>query len=341
MALARKKSKTQKAIYPHSWRISLIYSMVFLVLLTIFMRVSYLQVFEHANYVSQAQNQRTRTNELVGDRGEIYLQDIKTGEVFPVAVNKRLYDVALDPRLIYTTSVENKARLQDIITRYFPDISSEKVQSILGNTQDQWELIAKNVDESIVKEIQGNSIKGFVFDEKKERFYPENTLAAHVLGFVQKDNLQVGQYGIEQEYNELLKGENGFEKKEIDAKGGWLAIGERQKQSATDGANLILTIDHTIQYKLEETLLKVSEEFKTKRAMGIIMDPKTGEIYAMASNPTFDLNNYGKVQDASIYTNPLISNLYEPGSIFKTFTVGIGLEKKSLLLILFMKIEEK
>jgi cell division protein FtsI/penicillin-binding protein 2 len=108
----------------------------------------------------------------------------------------------------------------------------------------------------------------------------------------------------------------------------WLANTEREKVAAKDGSNIVLTIDHTLQFKLEELLARLASEYKTKAALGILMDPKTGEVFAMASNPSFNLNEYNKVKDIQIYRNPLVSNLYEQGSIFKPITIGIGLDKQ-------------
>jgi len=107
----------------------------------------------------------------------------------------------------------------------------------------------------------------------------------------------------------------------------WLANTEQDKQEAINGSNITLTIDHTLQFKLEEVLAELANEYKTKVALGAIMNPKTGEILAMASNPSFDTNEYNKVDNLSLFNNPVVSSLYEQGSIFKPITVGIGLDK--------------
>ena len=132
---------------------------------------------------------------------------------------------------------------------------------------------------------------------------------------------------MEQYYNEQLKGRVGFASVEAkDRRGVWLANTKIEKEDATNGSNLILTVDHTIQFKLEETLAELSAEFKPKTALGAIMDPKTGDILAMAATPNFDINEYNKVEDIGVFKNPLVENLYEQGSIFKPITVGIGLD---------------
>jgi cell division protein FtsI/penicillin-binding protein 2 len=289
-------------------------------------RAAQLQIIKYADYKVRAEDQHMRESELIGKRGNIYFQDIKLGQNFPVAINRKKYDVIINAKQIDASSEENKTRVREFINQNFPDIDKNRLEEELKKTNKQWYLVAKDVSEETIKPIQDNNIKGFVLDEKLARFYPEKTLGSQVLGFVSRDTLK-GQYGIEQYYNDDLQGENGYQKGERDGQGTWLANTEREKKDAVDGSNIVLTIDHTLQYKLEEVLGALATEYKTKVALGVIMNPKTGDIYAMASNPTFDNNEYGKVEDIKVFQNPLISSLYEQGSIFKPITVGIGLDK--------------
>jgi cell division protein FtsI/penicillin-binding protein 2 len=289
-------------------------------------RAAQLQIIKYADYKVRAEDQHMRESELIGKRGNIYFQDIKLGQNFPVAINRKKYDVIINAKQIDASSEENKTRVREFINQNFPDIDKNRLEEELKKTNKQWYLVAKDVSEETIKPIQDDNIKGFVLDEKLARFYPEKTLGSQVLGFVSRDTLK-GQYGIEQYYNDDLQGQNGYQKGERDGQGTWLANTEREKKDAVDGSNIVLTIDHTLQYKLEEVLGELATEYKTKVALGVIMNPKTGDIYAMASNPTFDNNEYGKVEDIKVFQNPLISSLYEQGSIFKPITVGIGLDK--------------
>jgi stage V sporulation protein D (sporulation-specific penicillin-binding protein) len=320
------KSSTQSRIQYNKMRLGVFIVFIFFLLGGIIARAAQLQIVKYADYKAKAEDQHIRESKLIGKRGNIYFQDLKLGQNFPVAINRKMYDIAIDAKQIEASSEENKIRVRDFINQNFPDIDKNKLEEEIKKTNKQWYLIAKDIPEKTIKPIQDNNIKGFVLDEKLTRFYPEKTLGAQVLGFVSRDSFK-GQYGVEQYYNDELQGENGFEKGERDGKGTWLASTSREKKDAVDGSNIILTIDHTLQYKLEEVLGQLATEYKTKVALGAIMNPKTGDIYAMASNPTFDNNEYGKVADINIFQNPLISSLYEQGSIFKPITVGIGLDK--------------
>lgn len=320
------KSSTQSRIQYNKVRLGVFIVFVFFLLGGIVVRAAQLQIVKYADYKTKAEDQHIRESKLIGKRGNIYFQDLKLGQNFPVAINRKMYDIAIDAKQIEGSSEENKTRVRDFINQNFPDTDKNKLEEELKKPNKQWYLIAKDIPENIIKPIQDNNIKGFVLDEKSARFYPEKTLGAQILGFVSRDTLK-GQYGVEQYYNDELTGENGFEKGERDGRGTWLANTEREKRDAVDGSHIVLTVDHTLQYKLEEVLGELATEYKTKVALGAIMNPKTGDIYAMASNPTFDNNEYGKVEDIKVFQNPLISSLYEQGSIFKPITVGIGLDK--------------
>lgn len=325
-----KKSLTKSsATHRHQYdkvRLGIFICFITLLFGGIITRAAQLQIVKYEEYKVRAEDQHMRESELIGKRGNIFFQDIKLGQNFPVAINRKKYDVIINAKQIDASSEENKTRVREFIHQNFPDIDKNRLEEELKKTNKQWYLVAKDVSEETIKPIQDNNIKGFVLDEKLARFYPEKTLGSQVLGFVSRDTLK-GQYGIEQYYNDDLQGENGYQKGERDGQGTWLANTEREKKDAVDGSNIVLTIDHTLQYKLEEVLGELATEYKTKVALGVIMNPKTGDIYAMASNPTFDNNEYGKVEDIKVFQNPLISSLYEQGSIFKPITVGIGLDK--------------
>jgi stage V sporulation protein D (sporulation-specific penicillin-binding protein) len=320
------KSSTQSRISYNKVRLGVFIVFIAILFGGIIARAAQLQIFKYAEYKAKAEDQHIRESELIGKRGNIYFQDLKLGQNFPVAINLKKYDVIINAKQIDASSEENKTKVRDFIYQSFPDIDKNKLEEELKKTNKQWYLVAKDIPEETIKPIQDNNIKGFVLDEKLARFYPEKTLGAQVLGFVSRDSLK-GQYGVEQYYNNDLAGENGFEKGERDGKGTWLANTAREKKDAVDGSHIVLTIDHTLQYKLEEVLGQLSTEYKPKVALGAIMNPKTGDIYAMASNPSFDNNEYGKVEDIKVFQNPLVSSLYEQGSIFKPITVGIGLDK--------------
>lgn len=329
MAIRVPKYKSMQQISYSKWRLG-IFCFIFVFLFgAIIARAVQLQIIDHQEYKEKAEGQHIRESKLIGKRGNIYFQDLKLGSQFPVAINRKMYNVGIDAKQIAASSAENKEKVMSFIEANFPDRDKERLNEELQKTDKQWYIFARDIPEDVIKPIREEGIKGFILEEEIERYYPENSLGSHLLGFVSQNTLQ-GQYGVEQFYNDQLMGQNGFERGERDVRGTWLANTEREKQDAVDGSAIVLTIDHTLQFKLEEILGQLAEEYKTKVALGVIMDPKTGDVFAMAANPGFNINEYGQVEDINVFRNPVISNLYEQGSIFKPITVGIGLENNSI-----------
>lgn len=289
-------------------------------------RLFQIQVLEHNKYKEQADRKHKSEVKLVGDRGNIYFQNLKSGDKFPVAINLNTYSVGIDANMIASNNESNRVQIKDFIAANFPDIDKNRLAEEFEKTDSKYYIFAKDVPESIADEIKSKNLKGFILEKKTIRAYPEKNLGAQVIGFVDRNS--TGQYGVEKYYNEQLKGKDGFAKIEAkDTRGVWLANTEQDKQEAINGANITLTIDHTLQFKLEEVLAELATEHKPKVALGVMMNPKTGEILAMASNPSFDPNEYNKTKDMNLFNNPVVANQYDQGSIFKPITVGIGLDK--------------
>jgi cell division protein FtsI/penicillin-binding protein 2 len=291
-----------------------------------------LQVLGYEKYKENAERQHTSELKTVGKRGAIYSKDFKSGELFPMAVNKTVYDVIVDPNILRNQGEAFQNVALEELKKFFPEVGEDKITESIAKQNDSYELLIKDVDEQKMEELksiltQKKLLKnGINFEPHQRRFYPEGQFASHVLGFVRKDDAGKGQYGLEQFYNEFLNGVAGYEKKLKDNSGVWIPIEDKEGQKAEDGMDLVLTIDPTVQFKMEETLAKLSEDFKPKTALGIVMNPNTGEIYAMASNPNFDPNKYFEVEDVGLFLNPIVSSTYEPGSIFKPLTMSMGID---------------
>lgn len=329
MSIRRAKRRTTIATRPQSetWKFWIFVAGIGLLFLIVLIRLFQVQILAHSEYKAKADNKHQARVDLIGDRGNIYFQNLKSGDNFPVAINLITYDIGFDANFISQTNESNQAQIKEFIDQNFPDIDKVNLEEEFNNKDKRYYIFAKDVPENIVEPLKKKALKGIILEKKSVRSYPEKTLGSHILGYFSKYK-QEGQYGLEQYYNEQLKGEVGFVNVEAkDRRGVWLANTKIEKQDATNGSNLILTVDHTIQFKLEETLAELSAEFKPKTALGAIMDPKTGDILAMAATPNFDINEYNKVEDIGVFKNPLVENLYEQGSIFKPITVGIGLDK--------------
>lgn len=200
----------------------------------------------------------------------------------------------------------------------------------LGNPLDPYEpLLAsfQKPDEEIIAELRSANLPGVVLREIPERFYPEGTLAAHVLGLVKGSGVETtGEYGLEGALNDVLTGRAGFLESERDVVGRWISVGGTDLRPAEDGADAILTIDRVVQTVAESVAKEGRERFRAERATVIVMDPFTGEIIALANYPTFDPNFIGYLRNVDVLRNAAISDLFEPGSVFKPLIMTTALD---------------
>ncbi len=186
--------------------------------------------------------------------------------------------------------------------------------------------LARRVDSSVAEAVAELDLPGIRLVEESKRYYPQGNLASHVLGFVGSDG---GLEGLEHQYEHLLKGTSGFEIYRTDVHGRQIAESVQSSMPAKDGYNLILTIDEMIQHIVERELDAAMERFAPKGAAVIVVDPRTGQVLAMASRPDFDPENFQSYPSSS-YRNPLVSSAYEPGSTFKLVTLSAALEENLL-----------
>ncbi len=185
----------------------------------------------------------------------------------------------------------------------------------------------RDIDETLTKV----EISGLGFRLEPFRFYPEGNIGSNLIGFVgSNDNTLEGHYGLEGFFNEELAGEYGRVSAEKNAKGEMIIINDREYIKPQDGADLILTIDRSIQYDACQKLNNFASLHGVDGGSVIIMKPDTGEIIAMCSYPDYDPNNYQEVEDISVYNNPAIFDQYEPGSVFKGITMAATLNQEKV-----------
>ncbi|MEK7087213.1 MAG: penicillin-binding protein 2, partial [Patescibacteria group bacterium] len=262
--------------------------------LLIWGRFFYLSVIRHEYYLAKAKILIANNNN-VAPRGSIFLTD-KDSLPYAVALNKEF-------PLIYAIPQKIKE----------PQILAEKISPILeldmeiliqklSKTNDPYEILKKRVSEEIIKAIKDQNEAGLGIDDETLRYYSEGLYLSHVIGFLgfNKDG-QTGQYGLEEYYNKELS-------------------------SFISNADLILTIDLAIQSQAGSLLLKTINDWQADGGSIVVMDPKDGNILAMASFPDFDANNYSSVKNSDFFINPVTLKRYEPGSVFKPITMAIGIE---------------
>ncbi len=206
----------------------------------------------------------------------------------------------------------------------------EDLSKRLSNNKDPYEPLVRynqKLDEQAISEIKSADLSGIKMQDTYERYYPEDTLAAHVLGFVRNDGIKAnGEYGVEGKLNEILQGRAGFFESEMDVAGRWISVGGRDLKPAQDGANVVLTIDRVVQTIAEQVAKDGQEKYHSERASIIVMDPNTGDITALANYPTFNPNYFGDIRNVSVLKNGAIFDLFEPGSIFKPIIMAIAMD---------------
>lgn len=210
-------------------------------------------------------------------------------------------------------------------------ILREQLYQKFNRRTDPYEPLLKPyevVDDELRKFLEERQLPGIVLAEQERRVYPEDELAAHVLGYVGWSEAgQVGRYGIEEYFNQKLAGDLGWLFAERDTAGQFIGVGESNFRPPTDGEDVVLTIDRVVQSIIEDELRDGVPRYGAERGSVIVMNPRTGAILGMATFPTFDPNYYYAIRDASVQTNPTVADIFEPGSIMKPVVVAAAIEE--------------
>jgi cell division protein FtsI/penicillin-binding protein 2 len=299
-----------------------IYILVFFVLMggaAIIFRLYGLQVSAHTYYQELASDQHKMYENLIPKRGEIFARD--GSGYYPVAVNREMALVYAVPREV--ENVQGEAHDLSVILQ----LDEGELKSKLDQPDGWYAVLKHDTPDDQVQQIKDKKLPGIYTSPESVRTYPAGNFASQIVGFVGSDGeKETGRYGLESYWNDELQGKEGRLEQERDTGGRWISIGEKNLRPAQDGANLYLTVDHTIQYRAEMAIKKAVEKYEADRGTIIVMDPFTGGVLAMASTPDFNPNDYSNVEDISVFTNPAVSDNYECGSIFKAITMAGGLD---------------
>lgn len=297
-------------------RIFLFALALILIFCAIIARLLYVQVFNGAYLQSRATDQWTRDLPLAAERGSIY------------DTNGSALAVSYTTYTIYTRAREIKDKNQ-VASFLSSKLGLDYVSTLekVSNTSVSEVMIKMQVDKNISMEIFKAGFSGVYLSESVSRYYPYGDLLTQIIGFTTIDN--IGQAGIEAYYNKLLSGVPGYSQVQSDLLGKEIYNSLINYISSTPGLNINLTIDVNIQLMVEQTLKKLMTEQLAKSATCIVMDPNTGELLAMSTKPSFDLNNVPRdnVQTMLQYLkNQAIVDVYEPGSTFKILTMAAALD---------------
>ena len=339
-----------------------------LAFVVLFFKLYDLQIIQHKQMQTRALDQQTSQTVVSAFRGTIY---DRNGSQLAVSVSAE--DVVMSPfhmkkqrdeeaerlekiRLENAQLAEGEkkksvdtivlwdydslaAKLADIL-----DLSQDDIRERMNNTNSQYELLAKKVDEDTADQIRqlinDLNIEGLDLVATSRRVYPYGSLASHILGFVGAEN--TGLYGLESRYDQYLQGQSGLVVSAKDVKGNPLPYEYEQYFAAQSGQDVVLTLDANVQYYLEKYVGEMADKYGAENgATGIVMDVKTGGILGMVSYPTYDLNNAFTVQNDQFkkdltdtsdqllkqWRNKALNDTYEPGSTFKILTMSAAMEE--------------
>jgi len=276
-------------------------------------RLVQLQVSQHDDFTSRARNQQLSAIETSPTRGQVL---DRQGRELARSIETESFFA--DPRDISDPN-DTAKRIASITGQDRDELARRLTVAIDAKKQFVW--VARRVNIESAKQLDAMELKGVYSRQEPKRYYPNDSLAAHVLGFVGTD--EIGLSGVEQYYNEKVRGESGKVYLEMDRD---RRAFESYEVQPNPGQTVVLTVDQTIQYRTEQALGAAVERAHAKSGTAIVMDPRTGEILALANAPSFDPNQPQK-DSAEARVNGALQNIYEPGSTFKVVAYSAAIEK--------------
>jgi cell division protein FtsI/penicillin-binding protein 2 len=293
-------------------------------------RTAYWQVVRGAELADRALAQTTTTIEVPSRRGEIY---DRSGTVLLATTVERDRLVAAPNQL---TRVERNQTEAELVRLLGLDAAATATLHERLASDRSYVILARGVEPSLADQIREASrqkrIVGISLEPEPERVYPQagggpdSTLAAHLLGFVNREN--AGQYGVEQYYQEILAGSPRVLEARRDINGRAMPETAEVKEAGVIGEDVRLTLDASLQLAVEQELLAAWIADKATSVSAVVLDPYTGEVYAEATYPSYDANDYRSIAETAPgrFIDPVVSNVYEPGSVFKMMTAVAALE---------------
>ena len=319
-----------------------------LVFLILVIKLFSLEILRHDELEAKALDQQTRSTEVAATRGTIYDRNGNIMAISATAETVFLSPLEMDRALsdkdnpVAWTKDSVAQKLSEIL-----EINKEGILKKMERTDSQYEVLKLRVEEDVADQIRtfinDEGVVGVYMVTDAKRYYPYATLASQIIGFVGTDNY--GLYGLEARYNDVLDGETGLVVSTKDPTGSDMLYGYEQYYKAQNGSDIVLTLDATVQYYVEKALSEMVTSTEAQGATGIVMDVETGAVLAMASSPTYDLNDPSAVYESRLaslvkdgqldladaqlrqWRNRAINDTYEPGSTFKVLTLAAALEE--------------
>lgn len=300
-----------------TWRYRFTFVILVLFFVLVIGRLFYWQVVKAQELSVLGQLQYGRTVTVFPQRGEI-----RSSDGFPIVTNKISYLVFANPK-----ETKDKAIVVNALSQILK-LDEASISAALSLDK-FWVPITAGIDTQTKNRLDKLNLPGIGFEQQFSRYYPEASLAAQLVGFVGKDEAGAdkGYFGLEGFYNRLLKGKVGSAIQIHDAFGKPILARLDKQSGQIDGSSLILSLNRPIQFLVERVLKESVDKYGAISGMVGVMDPKSGEILAMASYPTFDPRDYQEYSE-QFYRNAFISDTYEPGSTFKPLVMSGALDAK-------------
>jgi cell division protein FtsI (penicillin-binding protein 3) len=292
------------------FRLYLLGGFLFLWCAFIGLRLLQLQILRYGDWVQRAQRQQQRSIPVSPRRGIIY---DRNGHELAMSIS-------VDSAFAVPSEIPDPENTAGLLARVLHTDPRDMVARLKASHSFAW--IARKVDADTSQRIRAMNLRGIYFQKEPKRFYPKRELAAQTIGYVGLDDEGLG--GIEHAYEARLHGRPGKMLITMDARRKWFGRVERQPDP---GDNVVLTVDEKIQYIVEKELEQAMHDTRAEAGTIVVQNPRTGEILALANRPTFNPNVYKDVPSSAL-KNRAVSDIYEPGSVFKIVTYSSAVEEK-------------
>jgi cell division protein FtsI/penicillin-binding protein 2 len=319
MTPARNSTASQHE--PSNRRVGFWYALLVVVMVLIIGRLFYLQIIKHDYYRQAALSDQQKEYVIPAERGVIKAHD--GGQLVPLALNEELYTLYVDP--VYIKDPAGDAQKVAAITGG----SSQDYEKAMRRSDSRYVVLEKRLTDDKADQIVALKRPGIATQPVNYRAYPQGSLAAQLLGFVNDD--AKGNYGVEQALNSQLAGQPGRLKAITDAQGVPLAASPGNTEiNPIAGSDVVLTLELAMQKQLENILKAGLEKARSSAGSAVIMDANSGAIKAMANLPTYNPGEYYKVADQNLFNNASVSSPLEVGSVMKVLTTAAALDTGSI-----------
>lgn len=318
-------------------RIKLLRTIYIFSLVAIVIRLGYWQIVKAEDLTALAEGQHLSVQNIDAPRGLILASDksvyatnkprfllyglpkiMKDKTQVATILSHELLPMTLQNQSSPSAQLDTFKLTEQLKTKYLTELNKDLF----------WVPLQRNIDYDTKKQLENLKIDGIGFDQESVRMYPEASAAAHILGFVGNDasGKPTGYFGLEGFYNGELRGSPGILTEEKDAAGSPILIGKFFKKEPKNGHTLILNIDPTVQYVVDQQVKKGVEKYGAKGGYAVVMNPHTGAIIAMSAYPNYDPSHFADFP-REYYKNPVVADSYEPGSTFKVLQVAAAINE--------------